>query len=246
MNVELRDACIAAVQQADGPLTAAQIGAAAAALGGKKPGGKDVAEALSQLPADSRVSEWPKRGRSRIFAKVSFRNAVEDAFVKALDEEALTVPKAARPVSKLLKQVSESSALAELKKVAPQLAAAKRVLRVAVNRQSVAYLSFGYLERQIPAHGPESSLADSILAVVERLQSGPGNYVRIDHLRNAPELRRRVDDAAIELAEKGKLVLGRYDGPRPVPDEEKWNYLEDSRGELFIGLALRRNERDTA
>jgi len=241
MNSELQDACIAAVQQAEGPLTASQIGAAA--RGGKKPGAKftrEVAEALSQLPDESGIREWPRHGRSRIFAKTSFREGLENAFLKALDAEPLTVPKAAKPVSKLLQRVSESHALAELKTAAPQLASARRVLQVAMNRQSVVYLSFDYLQRLIPARGPESSIADSILAVVERLQSGPGNYVRIDHLRNTLEMRKPVDDAAIELAEKGRLVLGRYDGPRPVPEEDKWNYIEDRRGELFIGLALPR------
>jgi hypothetical protein len=64
--------------------------------------------------------------------------------------------------------------------------------------------------------------------------------VRIDHLRNAPELLNPVDRAAIDLAEKGRLVLARYDGPRPVADEDKWRYIEDEQGDLFIGLAIRR------
>jgi hypothetical protein len=47
----------------------------------------------------------------------------------------------------------------------------------------------------------------------------------------------------IHLADTRQLVLARYDGPRPVPDEEKWNYVEDDKGELFIGVALPRIEK---
>jgi hypothetical protein len=36
------------------------------------------------------------------------------------------------------------------------------------------------------------------------------------------------------------LVLAKYDGPRPVPDDQKWIYVEDQRGELFIGVAISR------
>jgi hypothetical protein len=244
MNAELRDACIAAVQQADAPRTAARIGSAA--RGGRKPSAKFSAEVAEAL-ADSGVSEWPRYRGSRIFWHRSFRNSVEDAFVKALDSEPLTVSKAAGPVSKLLQRVSASRALPELKAVAPQLAAAGRILQVAVNRQSVIYLSFDYLRSLIPARGREPSpadsvFADSILGVMERLQSGPGNYVRIDRLRNTPEFRRPLDDAAIALTEEGRLVLARYDGPQPVADEDKWNYIEDKQGELFIALAIRRSE----
>jgi hypothetical protein len=187
--------------------------------------------------------EWPRHRGSRIFWNRPFRNSLEEAFGRALDIEALTVPRAAKPVSKLLHRVSANRALAELKIVAPQLAAEKRVLQVALNRQFVVYLSFAYLERLIPARGADVSIPDAILAAVERLQPGPGNYVRIDHLRNTPELRKPVDDAAIALSEQGKLVLARYDGPRPVPEGDKWNYIEDERHELFIGAALPRGER---
>jgi hypothetical protein len=56
-------------------------------------------------------------------------------------------------------------------------------------------------------------------------------------------VRAAFDTAVIHLADKRQLVLARYDGPRPVPDEEKWEYVEDDRGELFIGVALPRIER---
>jgi hypothetical protein len=78
---------------------------------------------------------------------------------------------------------------------------------------------------------------------VQRLQPGAGNYVRVDRLRSAPEVRAALDRAVIHLADMRALVLARYDGPRPVPDDEKWGYVEDDRGELFIGVALPRLER---
>jgi hypothetical protein len=244
MISDIKDVCLAVIERAEAPLTISQI--ASAAGSGKKPGAKfssEVTDELSRLTESSSVFEWPRYGASRIFWKRSLREAMEDAFVQVLDREALTLTKAAKPVSKLLRRVSEKRALAELKLAAPPLAAAKRVAQVALSRQSVVYFSFGYLERLLPAREEEASLGSALLSAVERLQSGPGNYVRIDHLRKALELRKGLDEAALALARQGKLLLTRYDGVRPLPDEEKWNYVEDEQGELFTGAALPLGER---
>lgn len=87
----------------------------------------------------------------------------------------------------------------------------------------------------------EGALASAIPAVVERLQSGLGNYVRVDHLRKAPEVRADLDRAVIQLARAGKLVLGRYEGPRPVPEDEEWAYIPGEGRDLFISVALPRD-----
>ena len=44
------------------------------------------------------------------------------------------------------------------------------------------------------------------------------------------------------LADQGKLVLAPYGGPRPETDEERSRYVEDGAGQLFIGVAIPRNE----
>jgi hypothetical protein len=240
MNSELRAACIRAIQQAKKPMTVVEIGAACLIRG--KPTEK-LAGPLDELSASALIHEWPKYRNTRIFWNRPLRSAVDEAFIAVLDSAPLTVPKAAKPVSKLLQRASESSVLSELKLVAPRLAATHRIMHVAVNRQSVVYLSFAYVGRLLPGRGPETSIETTVVEAVKRLQSGPGNFVRIDHLRNAPELRGILDATVIRLAEKGELVLGRYDGPRPVPEEDKWNYVEDERAELFIGAAVPRGKR---
>ena len=113
------------------------------------------------------------------------------------------------------------------------------------------------MARHAQAEGGEGSLRAVIPEVIARMQSGPGNYVRVDHLRMAPEIQAIFDKAAIELARAGKLVLGRYDGPRPIPEEDYHAYIhhripENVRGlgphserdeeDLFIGVALPRNQ----
>ncbi len=242
IDLDRVDACMAVVRQSAAPMTAAEIGAACL---GKKPTAKFnatlVAE-LSRLPAESGVHEWPKNGRSRIFCGRSFRVCVEEALLQALAEQPLTVAQAAKPVAKILRRASQAAALKEIKAAAPALVSANRILAFAINRQSVVYFSFAWLERLLPARPSASALSEAIREGVLQLQSGAGNYVRVDRLRNTSAIRRAVDRAAIELADAGKLILTRYDGPKPVPDTEKTNYIEDAGGDLFIGVALPRSE----
>lgn len=248
MNDEFSAACRSALQLAGTPLTLPQL--AAAMQGGKKPTPKftqELLERLRTLPKESGIFEWPKRGQSILFSDVSLRAATEDAFLTALAKQPLTVGQAAKPVSKLLRKVSEKRALVELRVAAPSLAAQKRVLQIAVNRQTVVYLSFAYLgnlqsqERAQPE--TKAVISTGILHAVARLQSGPGNYVGVDLLRHASELVEIIDNAALSLAMDAKLILARYDGPRPIPDDEKWCYIHDERGEIYIGAAIPREER---
>ena len=75
----------------------------------------------------------------------------KSAFVAVLDDAPLTIAKAAKPVRDVLGRVSEESVLAELRGVAPKLAAARKIMQVPVNRQSVVYMSIPYLGRIVPA-----------------------------------------------------------------------------------------------
>jgi hypothetical protein len=63
----------------------------------------------------------------------------------------------------------------------------------------------------------------------------------VDQLRLAPEIRTIFDKAVIELADRREVVLAHFDGPYPVSADQKWNYVEDDKGELFIGVALPRD-----
>jgi hypothetical protein len=239
MESELSSACLTTIQTASKPMSLSEIGAAC--LGRSKPNAKLI-EALKQLTDRAAIHEWPSYRRSQIFSKQPLRSAVEDGFVAVLDGAPLTIAKAARPVSQALGRVSENRVLAELRAVAPKLAGARKIVQVPVNRQSVVYMSIPYLGRIVPAKPAAGTIEQLIVAAVKGLQSGQGNFVRVDELRKSRALRDVVDTAIISLADQGKLILGHYGGPRPDNDEEKSRYLEDSKGQLFIAVAIPRNE----
>ena len=239
MDAELSDACLKAIQKATKPLTLSEIGTVC--LGRSKPTAKLV-EALKQLAGRAVIHRWPTYRRSQIFGSRPLRSAVEDAFVAVLDDAPLTVAKAAKPISQALGRVSEKSVLAELRGVAPRLAAAGKIKQVPVSRQSVVYMSIPYLGSLVPPRPAASLIEKLILDGVTRLQPGPGNYVSADQLRQSKEFRRFFDAAVIALADQGKLVLAPYGGTRPETDGERSRYVEDAAGHLFIGIALPRNE----
>jgi hypothetical protein len=239
MESELRSACLTALQTTSKPMSLSEIGAAC--LGRSKPNVKLI-EALQQLTDQAAIYEWPSYRRSRIFSERPLRSAVADAFVALLDGAPLTIAKAARPVSQALGRVSEGRVLAELRGVATKLAEARKIVQAPVNRQSVVYISIPYLERLLPAKSAAHTIERLIVAAVKGLQSGPGNFVRVDELRKSRALRDVVDTIIISLAERGKLILGHYGGPRPQNDEEKSRYLEDSKGQLFVAVAIPRIE----
>ena len=239
MDSELSSACLTAIQTASKPMSLSEIGAAC--LGRSKPNAKLV-EALKQLTSRAAIHEWPSYRRSHIFSHRPLRSAVEDAFVAILDGAPLTIAKAAKPVSQALGRVSEDSVLAELRGVAPKLAGARKIVQVPVNRQSVVYMSISYLARLVPAKSAAATIDQLIVAAVKGLESGPGNFVRVDELRKSRELQNFVDAAIISLADHGKLILGHYGGPRPESDEEKCVTLRIRREQLFIGVAIPRNE----
>jgi hypothetical protein len=239
MDSALSDACLDAIQKATKPITLSEIGAAC--LGLSKPNAKLVG-VLKRLADRAVIHEWPSYRRSQIFSSRPLGSAVEDAFVAALDDAPLTIVKAAKPVSRALGRVSEESVLAELRGVAPKLAASRKIMQVPVNRQSVVYISMTYLGRIVPAKAAPNPPENMIIAAVTRLQPGPGNYVRVDQLRQSPETRRFFDTAVVALADQGHLELAPYGGPRPGTDEERLRYVEDAAGQLFIGVAVPRSK----
>src|SRR5258707_6721840 len=163
MDSELSDACLKAIQKATKPITLSEIGTVC--LGRSKPNAKLV-EVLKQLAGRAVIHQWPNYRRSQIFGSRPLRSAVEDAFVAALDDAPLTVAKAAKPISQFLGRVSENSVLAELRGVAPRLAAARKIIQVPVSRQSVVYMSIPYLGRVVPPRPAASSIEKLIVDVV--------------------------------------------------------------------------------
>jgi hypothetical protein len=239
MDSELSDACLEAILKATKPITLSEIGVAC--LRRSKPNTK-LMEALKQLAGRAVIHQWPTYRRSQIFDRRPLRRAVEDAFLAALDNTPLTIAKAAGRISQALGRVSEKSVLAELRKVAPKLVTANKIIQVPVSRQSVVYISILYVGCFVPTKSADSSIEKLILDVVVRLEPGRGNYVSVDQLNRSAELRRFFDGAIIALADQGKLVLAPYGGPRPKTDEERSRYVEDATGQLFVGVAFPRDE----
>ncbi len=74
-----------------------------------------------------------------------------------------------------------------------------------------------------------------IMQTMEKLQSGEGNYVQISKLRS--ELGPGADAEIMKLANEGRLMLGRYGGPRP---DDLSRFLVGEKGELFHAVAIPR------
>jgi hypothetical protein len=239
MTSELLEATKAAVQRGAGPMTTSQIWAAVKRE--MSVPGKDrfSAETKESLPGSEGIYVWPEFRRSPLFCSRPLAACVEEALLKALDEEPLTVTKAVLAVKKALRKVPEKHIVKEIKVLLPRQTQSGVVIRLPVG-QSAIYLSRNWMADKGKVDGGDSALTSLIRQVIARLQSISGTYVRIDHLRNAPELCAVLNRTLIELADAGELVLSRYDGPRPVPEENKWIYVEDEAGELFIGVALTR------
>ncbi len=236
----------AILECAQGPLTVSQVQAAVAgrvnAAGARRFAG-ELRKLLAEQPALPGIHAWPKYGVSQVYCSRPLRVCVVEALLRALEREPLTVPKGAKAVRKALRLISETRALSEVRAAGRDLAATKQLLVFAATRQSPIFVSWAWLKEQAPADSPTAALESVLPAVVQRLQPGAGNYVRVDRLRNTPEVRAVLDRAVIRLADTRQLVLARYDGPRPVANGEESDYVEDERGELFAGVALPRTER---
>ncbi len=236
------------LERAPAPMKVAKI---AEALGLKANSAKakrfpgELRKLLAEQPESPGIYVWPKYGPSQVYCGRPLRSCVEEALLRVLDTEPLTVAKAVEAVRKALRLLSEKPALTEVRAAARELASSKRIVAIFLNRQTAKYLSHAWMARQIPPAARDTPIAAMIPAIVERLQTARGNYVRVDRLRNAPELRGLVDRAVIQLADAGELVLARYDGPRPDEDKE-WLYVKDNDGERFIGVALPRFQEDEA
>jgi hypothetical protein len=238
MTQELIQAAKSVLMRSAGPMTISQIKTALSREMKTPTSARLTKEIGKAFPEDREIQAWPRFGNNAVYCSRPLSACVEEGLLRALDDEPLTVVKAGKAVKKMVPYVSEARALKEVRGLLPRLAASGRIVRLAANRQSVMYLSLTWMAKQVRADIADDPLASVIPAVVARLQSVSGTYVRIDHLRNAPELRTVVDKAILRLADSSDLVLARYDGPLPVAEDQKANYVEDGSGELFIGVAL--------
>lgn len=259
MTNDVLEAAKAAVKESAEPMTVSQIAAAIKGKG-RIPNRKDFpAEMRKALPGEAGVYPWPDFRRGPIFCSRPLSECAEEALLRFLDEKPLASTgeakaTAGKAVAKALRYISGSRAVKEIDALLPQLTTSGRVIRLAANRQAGVYVTRGWMAKQVgagkieesQADDEEAALAPAILATVRRLQMLSGTYARVDRLRKAGEICGVLDKAILQLAASGRLVLGRYDGVRPVPDDDKWMYVEDAAGELFIGIALPRGSEEGA
>jgi hypothetical protein len=246
MTTEVLETATRVIQRSATPLSLSQIGTAVLRerkIPGRKQFTAGLRASLPTLASLPGIYRWPDFRRSQMFCGRPLAECVEESLLRALAAEPLTAKKAGGAVKKALKVVPETRVLKEVNGLLARLAASGAVKRVAANRQAVIYLGSDWMREQVggPA-ATQNPLKPAILDAIARLQSGRGNYVRVDHLRLAPPLRAAFDAAVLELAESGSAMLTRYNGPRPVAEEDKWLYVEDAAGELFIGVALPREQ----
>jgi hypothetical protein len=241
MTSELLEATKAVIQRSGSPMTISQIYTAVKKETKVPSKDRFSAEIRESLPGNAGIYVWPEFRRSQLFCSRPLVSCVEEALLRALDEEPLTETKAVIAVKKALRKVPDKHIVKEIKVMLPQQTVSGAIVRLASGRQPAIYLSRNWMARRARADGDEGSLMLAIPGIVARMQSGPGNYVRVDHLRIAPEIRAVFDKAVIELADRRQVVLAHFDGPYPVPEDRKWTYVEDDKGELFIGVALPRD-----
>jgi hypothetical protein len=154
----------------------------------------------------------------------------------ALAEAPATRKQAIERVRKLLPRLTVAKAEAEARRQLHQLAAEEKLIEFRANLQTIVYFSKDWLEQFAGPPVPDP-LGEAILAAVEQLEPGRGNYVAVDEVRVAAALRKAFDRTALQLARAGRLVLGGYDGPRPIPEERRHEFIEDDHGNLYIAVA---------
>jgi hypothetical protein len=241
MTSELFEATKAAVSRSAGPLSISQIYTAVKRETKVPRKDRFDAEVRANLPGTAGIFVWPEFKRSPLFSSRSLAVCVEEALLRTLDDGPLSATKLGVTVKKALRVVGETHIAKEIIALLPRLAQSGAIVRLATGRQSAIYISRNWMAKQVRAGGDEGSFASIIPVVIARMQTGPGNYVRVDHLRMAPEIRASFDKAVIELADRRQLVLAHFDGPYPVPEDQKWVYVEDAKSDLFIGVALPRD-----
>jgi hypothetical protein len=132
--------------------------------------------------------------------------------------------------------VSGTKAGEEARRQLRRLSTDEKLIEITTNPRTKVYFSRDWLRQLVGRRGVDA-LSEAILAAVERLESRRGNYVAVDEVRASAAVRKAFDKTAVQLACEGYLVLGGYDGPRPIPEEQRAEFVEDDHENLYIGVA---------
>ncbi len=236
MNQEIVDACVARIREADKPLALAAIRKLLPKPLKVTPKQEpELALALDAAP----VVKWAAAGKGKPrYWHRTLRECATTALMDALLKKPITLALALKDLKPKLFGASKPVAEVELKALLYELQAAGKVHQEVLDRK-VWYFSPQWAAAFA---GQKTRLGEAIVSSVQALESGPGNYVAVYKLRTAAAVNAQFDEAAIALADAGELILSAYDGPRPVPAEKAHEFVQDSQGLLYVGLARPRRE----
>jgi hypothetical protein len=235
-------ACLVAIERAETPLTVAELRRQLQPTFAFRAAQEKHVEGLLEAEAkEARVHVWPPvpHGKRKRFWHVGFADTVAEKLMEALAGAPATPRQAVERLRGLLPRVGSKKASEEARRQLQRLATDDRVIEFAANRQTQVYFSNDWLRKLVGAPAVDA-LPEAILAAVEGLESRRGNYVAVDEVRASAPVRRAFDKTAVQLARKGYLVLGSYDGQRPIPEQHQAEFVEDSHGNLYIGVARAR------
>ncbi len=236
---ELMRACVETIARADAPLTVSDLRGRMETLSAFRRRQEEAVERLlEERTKAGELHVWPPvpRSRKQRFWHAGFADTVADKLMQALAATPATPRQAIDRVRKILPKLTAAKAEAEARRQLHRLAAEQRLIEFRANRQTIVYFSKDWLKQFAGPPVPDP-LSAAVLAAVEQLEPGRGNYVAVDEVRASSALRKAFDRTALQLARAGRLVLGGYDGPRPIPEERRREFIEDDRGNLYIAVA---------
>ena len=215
----------------------------------KKRQENEVARLLTNAARQGRLHAWPARSgaHTRRFGAQSYAEALLGKVLEALREEPATAPQARQRVPRRL-PCHRSQVAGDVQPALEALVHDKEIVPYSPNRNTTIYFSRVWLARQAAPASPEPPapaateeppsppLAGAILAAVRELEPGRGNYVGVGDVRRSEPVKRAFDAAALALARAGHLVLASYDGPWPIPEDRRHEFVEGG-GEGYIYMA---------
>ena len=120
----------------------------------------------------------------------------------------------------------------EVKALLPELLKSGRVQEIVAAKRA------WYFAPKVVTSDPAlAGLKIAILKSVRALEPEVGSFAAVYQLRTAPAINAVLDNAVVELADSGELLLAEYGGPMPVPVSEEHEFVLDLRGCMYIGVA---------
>ena len=240
------ESCLSVLRESEAPLNVSNILKLLAEP--DKVHKKSIPEIGSRLEAAGAHKWPPQRGAASRYWHHTVAGHISAVLVENLDRQPLTLALAAGLIKASI--LSKDRAVVEVKTqllLLEELQVRQQVLA----DKKIWYFSKAWAQRLADASPVSSNVSstlsspsfkDAIVRSIEALESGPGNYVPVYKLRLASGANAHFDRQIVELADENRLVMTAYNGPRPVPEEQAHDYVQDEQGRLYIGIARPRKE----